>query len=427
MKTAIVILFIPIVAMAGFKEIQRITIDSNPSYDNYDRKEIAFSQTLKSVAYPVKKDNKVSISVNGKIQEATYDCISGVTFLPGTESVVFLASRDGCKSLFWVVNGKEYSKYISSKSRVFTYSPPLKQFVYVGAENNKEFIVIDGEAQKKRYDRIDFITFMNDGKTIVFKAKEKESEFIVVNDKEHKKYKMVRDIRFSEFSDIYYLATDGSTEFLVINGKEQQKFPGGVYYYCTSRDSRKFITISNDKKNIVINVDKKTFRFPLMKNSRPLFCKFAPNSTDYSFIAPDPENADRTAIYLNGNKMGSYEDILWSSNQNSIAFSPDSTKFAYVVKEGKREALYVNENKLAVHDKFYKVIFSPDSAHIVYTYQDKDEQIGFSLGLDAKTFRNISSISESPDGPPFIFDGSDRVRYIYEDNNGFYYVEEIVN
>ncbi|MGC9042386.1 MAG: hypothetical protein ACP5KG_00875 [Myxococcota bacterium] len=63
-KLILLIMLIPIDIFAGFKEIQRITIDSNPSYDNYDRKEIAFSQSLKSVAYPVKKENKVSISIN---------------------------------------------------------------------------------------------------------------------------------------------------------------------------------------------------------------------------------------------------------------------------------------------------------------------------------------------------------------------------
>ncbi len=426
-KVFIFLLFIPVAAFAGFKEIQRVNIDSNPSYDNYDRREIAFSQSLKSVAYPVKRDNKVSISVNGKVQEALYDCISTVTFLPNTEKVAFLASRDGCKNLFWVVDGKEYSKFLSSKSRAFAYSKVLNQFIYVGTENGKEFVVTGDEPQKKRYDRIDFIAFLPDQKGIVFKAKEKENEFLVVNEKEQKKYKMVRDIRFSESSDIYYLATDGSTEFLVINGKEQQKFSGGVYYYCISKDSKKIMTIANDKKNIVATADKKIFKFPLMKNSRPLYCRFAPNSQDFAFIAPDSENADRTAIYINGSKTGSYEEIIWSSNQNSVAFSPDSAKFAYVVKEGKKESLFINDKKVATHDKFYKIIFSPDSEHILYSYQDKDEQIGFSLGLDAQTFRSIPSISESPEGPQFLFDGTDRVRYIYEDNNGFYFVEEIVN
>lgn len=426
-KTFIILFVIPVVALAGFKEIQRVNIDSNPSYDNYDRKEIVFSQSLKSVAYPVKRDNKVSISINGKVQEALYDCISTVTFLPNTEKVAFLASKDGCKTLFWVVDGKEYSKYTSSKSRAFAYSPLLDKFVFVGTEKNKEFVVIEDEPLKKRYDRIDFISFLPDQKSIVFKAKENENEFVVINEKEQKRYKMVRDIRFSEFSDIYYLATDGRTEFLVINGKEQQRFLGGVYYYCISKDTKRVITIANDKKNIIINIDKKNYKLPLMKNSRPLFCKFSENSQNYAFIAPDSEYPAKTAIYINGEKVGTYDEILWSTNQNLFVFSPDSKRFAYVIKEQNKESLYLNNNKIATHDKFYKITFSPDSLHIIYSYQDKDEQIGFSLGLDGKTFRNISSISESPDGPQFIFDGSDRLRYIYEDNSGFYYIEEIVN
>ncbi len=420
----LILIFIPAMTLAGFKEIQKINIDSNPSYDNYDRKEIAFSQSLKSVAYPIKRDGKVYISINGKAMDKPYDCISMVTFLTNTEKVAFLASRDGCKNLFWVVDGKEYSKYISSKSRAFAYSPVYKRFVFAAVENNKEFVVIEEEGEKKRYDRIDFISFLPDNKTLIYKVKEKESEFVVIGQKEQKRYKMIRDIRFSGFSDIYYLATDGNTEFLVINGKEQSKFAGGINYYCLSSDAKKFITISNDKKNIVITADKKIIKFPLMKNSRPLFCKFAPNSSDYSFIAPDTENPDKTSIFLNGNKIGTFDEIVWTPN--TAIFSPDSTKLAYIVKDDKKEALYINDKKIATHDKFYKILFSPDSNHIVYSYQDREEQIGFSLGLDAKSFRNISSLSESLDGPAFIFDGSDRIRYIFEDNNGFYFIEEII-
>jgi WD40 repeat protein len=323
--------------------------------------------------------------------------------------------------------GKEFSKPPASKGRGFAYSKPINKFVYIGTEENKDLIVEDGEPSKRRFERIDFVSFLPDQKTIVYKAKEKESEFLVVGGKEHKRYRMIRDIRFSDSSDIYYLATDGKTEFLVINGREQQRFAGGVYYYCLSKDGRRVITIGNDRKNILVTVDNKTERFPLMKRTRALFCRFAPDSSGYAFLAPDRENPDNTALFLNGTKIGVYSEILWSSNPESVAFSPDSTKFAYVVREGNKETLYINDRKLATHDRFYKVLFSPDSEHIVYSYQDRDEAIGFSIGLDGKALRSISSLSESPDGPPFIFDGSDRVRYIYEDNSGFYYVEEVIN
>ncbi|GEM_PF-4064984 len=425
-RIILTLFFLPLISYAGFKEIQRINIDPNPSYDNYDRKEIAFSSSLKSVAYPSKKDNLVYITINGKTQDKAYDCISTVTFLPDTEKVAFLASKDGCKNLYWVVDGKEYSKYNSSKSRAFAYSKAHNHFVYSAVENNKEFVVIEDEPSSKRYDRIDFIAFLPDEKTLIYKAKEKENEFLVVDGNEQKRYKMIRDIRFSEFSDIYYLATDGKTEFLIINGKEQQKFPGGVYYYCISRDLRKVITIVNDKKNINVIIDKKSMKFPLMKRSRPLYCVFAPDSKGYAFIAPDNYDPSKTSLFINGNKSGTFDEILWSSNLNAAIFSPDSSKFAYAVKDGKKESLYINDKKIATNDKFYKIIFSPDSEHILYSYQDRDEQIGFSLGLDGKTFRNISSISESVDGPYFLFDGSDRIRYIYEDNNGFFFIEEIV-
>ncbi len=426
LKYILTFILIPYIALSGFKELRKVNIDPNPSYDNYDRKEIVFSSTLKSVAYPVKKDNKVYISLNGKTGDLAYDCISAITFLPGTERVAFLASRDGCKNLFWAVDGKEYSKYFSSRSHAFAYSARTDSFSYVAYEEKEEFVVINGKPEKKRYDRIDFITYMPDGETLLFKAKEKDSEFLVLGGKEQKKYRMIRDIRISEFSDIYYLATDGSTEFLVINGKEQQKFAGGVYYYCTSKDARKFITISNDRKNIIVNTPGKTQKFPLTKRSHPLFCTFAPDSKYFAFIAPDTDDTSKTALFINGNIHGVYDEILWSSNPDTVAFSHDSSKFAYVIKDGKRETLFVNDKKIATHDKFYRVIFSPDSGHIVFSYQDKDEQIGFSLGLDGRTFRNISSIFESPEGPKFLFDGSDRVRYIYEDNSGFYFVEEII-
>ncbi len=422
----LIIILIPSLTFAGFNQIQKVVMDPNPSYDNYDRKEIAFSQSLKSVAYPSKRENKVFVVVNGKTSSESYDCISTVTFLPETEKVAFLASKDGCKNLFWVVDGKEYSKYISSRGRAFTYSKRFNHFAYVASEENKEFVVIDGEPAKKRFDRIDFLSFLPDGERLIYKVKDKDYEYIVHNEKEQKKYKMIRDIRITPYSDIFYLATDGSTEFLVINGKEQAKFAGGVYSYCISPDTKKVITIANDRKNIVVTVDKKIQKFPLMNRSRPLFCTFAPDSSNYAFVAPDEKESEKTALYVNGKKIGCFEEILWSSNPRSIAFSTDSLKFAYVIKEKKKETLFINETRIVTYDKIYKVIFSPDSSHILYSYQDRDEQIGFSLGLDGKFHRNISSLSESVDGPLFEFDGSDRIRYIYEDNSGFYYIEEIV-
>lgn len=423
----LILILIPVLTFAGLNQIQKVAIDPNPSYDNYDRKEIALSSTLKSVAYPFKKDDKVSIVINGKLSDKVYDCISAVTFLPESERVAFLASTDGCKNLFWVVDGKEYSTFLSSRGRAYAYSKRFNHFAYAAFDNRKEFVVVDGEPIAGRYDKVDFLSYMPDGKTLLYKAREKENEFILIGGKQQKKYKMVRDIRVSASSDIFYLASDEKTEFLVVNGKEQTRFAGGVYSYCTSADGKKVITIANDRRNIIVSLDKKTYKFPLMNKSRALFCRFAPDSRSFAFIAPDEKEPERIALFVNDKKIGTFDELVWSESPSSVAFSPDSLRFAYVVREKNRETLFINEERIVTHDRIYRILFSPDSTHFVYSYQNKEDQIGFSLNLDNIFSRGISSLFESADGPLFIFDGSDRVRYIYEDNTGFYFIEEIVN
>lgn len=94
-----------------------------------------------------------------------------------------------------------------------------------------------------------------------------------------------------------------------------------------------------------------------------------------------------------------------AQNLNSLSFSPDGSKVAYVVKENAQSVVYVNNVPGALYDTINlpsPAAFSRDSQHYVYSATNATSTVIVLDGQVIKSYpdANISDLSISPSGVP---------------------------
>lgn len=167
---------------------------------------IKFSRNGQLASYILRIDDKYYLVINGKKSNG-YD---------------FLSSYD----LRFSDDGKEFA-YVAKKDKKYfvvnnlVYSPNNEKLVYsaMSKENGKleSFIVINGTEGKHFPDLSEYyfgaifdIIFSPDSKNMAFKIKQKQKQFVVINDKERQIYDFISKPKFTDNTHVEYGAKLGN-------------------------------------------------------------------------------------------------------------------------------------------------------------------------------------------------------------------------
>jgi len=271
-----------------------------------------------------------------------------------------------------VVDGKANKSFdgFDFKNPGPIFSPDSKRVAYKARRKGKWHVVCDGN-ESEPYNAIEIYSpvFSPDSKRMAFIASRGGKMLAVVDGIEGKEYdKILGSIVFSHDSeDVAYIARQGAVWHMVINGTEgpAREGMGGEYGTFVANPCRKGFayTIKRGANWILVNDD---------RESKP-----------YASIA-----------------------------ENSIRFSPDGKRIAYVAGPEKALVVVVDDDE----SKEYMYVFggglgfSPNSERIGYCCLDKTRTFNFVVDGKPVIFKNLqgmdmNSISFSPDGNRAAFIG----------------------
>ncbi|RJP37494.1 MAG: hypothetical protein C4548_14265, partial [Desulfobacteraceae bacterium] len=146
--------------------------------------------------------------------------------------------------------------------------------------------------------------------------------------------------------------------------------------------------------------DEKGFKVCMNNNCGPYVERVA---RDMPVISPDGnhwaaivQSGGKARVMLN-TQMGREFDLVYA-----VAFSPDSMKLAYIVRQGEKFFVYVNQDRsppFAFVDYRQGLMFSPDSEDLVYV-ASVDGKTGSLIknGEPGEAYDEIKHVTFSPDG-----------------------------
>lgn len=254
------------------------------------------------------------------------------------------------------------------------FSPDSKKIAYKVRVNNKWVVVFD-EKEEKGYDAAGIPVFSPDGNRTAFAAREGNEQFVVIDGKEGKHYEAIGSIPvFSPDSrHVAYCAMEKGKKFVVIDGVEGKKYDNIV------------------KENTVIRTDviQKT---EMVRESDKLFSVLVKKEHNDMFVY-----------------------------RNTVVFSPDSRRTAYIAREGDKEFVVLDGMEQEKYDEISTLpIFSPDGKLLVYAAGKDKARFVVVNGRELKHYSEIIT----KNGGRILFDSPDTFHYLSRENNEIYIVEE---
>jgi Tol biopolymer transport system component len=203
----------------------------------YETKWIAgpiFSPDSKRVAYVGGRDGKEFVVLDGK-ELALHDDVDGIRlrFSPDSQRLAYIAYRGKYgtqkQKAYFVVDGQEGREHGDSIYHTY-FSPNSKHAAYIAINgrwqdpSHTEQLVVDG-SEGPVVDRIEdsSIRWSNDGKHLAYVAEE-EKEWVVLDGKAQAKYGLISDMAFSpDGKHLAYMASDAG-DVVVRDGR-----PGPIF------------------------------------------------------------------------------------------------------------------------------------------------------------------------------------------------------
>ncbi len=279
----------------------------------------------------------------------------------------------------------------------------------------RTFVVLNnknGQVESKRYDAINFVNFSPDGSKLAYIAKEKKESFVVVEDKEGKRYDNIvgqsyegitygaGNVVFSPDSQrIAYVASKSNKSFVVVDGAEGKPYDW-VEYLTFSPDGKKVVYAAGESKASFMVVDgqegKRYADVQLVRGpcigctvGRPVF------NPANSSVAYTAHVGGKYVVVVDGRESASYDYVY------GIAFSPISGRVFYSARVGERRFV-IEDGK---ENKTYASLptFSPDGKRFAYIGTKKNQKIGrtdYYVNLDGKEGKSYFSVKNlvfSPD------------------------------
>lgn len=126
--------------------------------------------------------------------------------------------------------------------------------------------------------------------------------------------------------------------------------------------------------------------------------KVSPDGWHFAFILHKSES--EFYVVVNGEEGKRYQGI----KLDSLIFSPDSQRVAYVAESDHKQFIVVNDEEGKRYDVCGDPVFSPDSQRLAYAASDDDgHRISVVDGEEGKRYSIIRDITFSPDSRRFAY------------------------
>lgn len=417
-------------AFGGEEPVKRIVTEKvidRPLHPdkNFKYESLTTSPDERRLAYIKRSKNKMSLILDGQ-ESKEYDEIFSQGFSPDSKYFVY----EGCSGnkCFVVINGKEFLSH-NKQDEVSVTSDGAQIVQFMRIEDNKKWMAIVDGKQGKLYDWIGRYSVSKTGEHVIYLAKSGENWFIVRNGKEGKPYSDIEgglDIVFSpdgtrvayvasqEGANRGYHASNKPRVFVVVDEKEGKKYRQ-IRKLTFSPDSKRLAYIGSmvskgdDLDDYVVVDGQESKAYP----SYDKVLVFSPDSKRFAHPACSKKN--RCFVVLDGKEDKKIYDWV-----ESITFSPDSKRLAYVAYKGKHEFLVLDGKECRKYPVFpvakpdvpldiTGITFSPDSKRIAYKATTTRKK--WHIIIDEKqsmAYDYVSSPAFSPDSKRTAYYASSR-------------------
>ncbi|MCD4782859.1 MAG: hypothetical protein K8T10_03400 [Candidatus Eremiobacteraeota bacterium] len=393
-------------------------------------KHIWFSPDGKHTAYVARKGNNKVVVVDGKEGKEYVDIGRNlVIFSPDSKRIAYSAKTEGG---FWtlVVDGKEEGKYPVLIGRYF-FSPDSKRVVYFAMKSQCSIPVIDGKKGNKYVNINIWAVFSPDSKKVAFVGLNLDSlgryTSVFVDEKPVKKHH--KPYHFDEKSILQW------KPFLK-RMKEHKTPPVKRIWKFLDPKSKKIInawkpgqSLDEKSKSRIINgmnniVNSKDFYVQqVFANVKlPKHVKMMSIWMSWKFPSQSKFGKIKKGMFqrrlINAIFSKELVDAPFFINENSLVFDSDNQKVYYVVKDGSKYYVAVDDVPMKRYDKIAEnLIFNPVSKGLAYVAgEGKKEFVVF----DGKEGKKYDSVGTYPD---FSLDGKRMAYAVQEGETQFVVID----
>ena len=380
------------IATTGSKQIMVMDGQASPRYDNIWSGESVFDPTGTRTAYVTQTAKAWSVTVDGN-EGPHFDfiAITSIVFSGDSQHTAYVA-QSGEK---WVtvrntISGPPYDQI---RAQSLAFSPNSAHLAYAAKDGEDWTIVVDGKKVGQPYDDIDGIqpNYSLDGAQLAFGVRIGLQWGVVVDgtlgiphtDLGHDTF------RFSSDGQHFaYIAVQESAWFIVLDGK-----PGTFSYDRRPHENLGFTRLGI--KGPVFSPDGKRLAYSVLQGT------------------------DKLGVVLD-EQLGRPH---WALAEESLLFSADSSKLAYIAGSADAKWRVFVERKVTgqTYDgiEVQGVIFSADSEHVLFTGHRNGKWVAVIDGQESEPFDHFLS---GKDGPLHL-DASDELRYIGRQGDEIYLLE----
>lgn len=328
---------------------------------------VAISSDQHHLAIVEKQAGKSVAVVDGKPGPAFDDIPNRPWFSPDSQRLAYVARRgDSCCMVLDGIAGPNFDPW----SGMYPIFSPDSQALGYAAQRGGNTVVIVGQSQSTAYKSIHGqppppIVFSPNSKRYGYCAELLDRSWVVVVDgEESKPYISKGRPMFSADSEhVFYAASRGVDSFLVLDGVETAlpKAASLQNYVLSPAGKRVACRLQLRNGHEVVQVDGKS-------------------GTEYAFI--DPE----------------------------LRFSPDSQRFAYAAKKGKKACVVLDGKESPVYDGIAEMpVFSPDSKHVAWAAKRGSSTFVVRDGVESKGYGDVYHLVFSPDSKHMAYGATRRL------------------
>jgi hypothetical protein len=342
-------------------------LDISSNFPDYDK-----------IGLALLKDKKMSAQVNSRIYGPYPGLGKGTPFFAPESGIPVFTVFSDYKD-FAVIDGKEQKKY-DGLGKVIASSDG-KNFAYRAQIGNKQFVVINGKEQEKKFDGIktDPI-FSPDGKKTAYIAfEDPKNGFVICENKKYGPFRNINEIVFShDSSKLGFIAFKDDGWQVFINGKESKAYKNAMLLKF-SKSGEFSCVVQNDEDKLFLLENFKEHD-PYKTIGEPFY---NPDGTILSYPA---KTGKHWQMIVNGKKEFTFDTL------GPVTYSNSGNSYGYTGIKNNKPTIVINGKKEKEYDSSGLIKFSTDGRH--YAYRAFSKKKGWFVVWDKKEGKSYLDVKQ---------------------------------